>query len=176
MRKMFLVCCLLFVLLLAGCAASGVDVLGKFTADDGSSIAYVRGWWRAPMDMDGSTVDRWRTANGKTELAAHDAGFDSGWGKKTVSYAVPAAIMGGSYAGGSALIRPSNVSQIGGGASQAQSARAAQAQGQVSTNSNINTNTQAQGQLQGQAQGQLQGQQQGQGQSTGLLSPVTVLP
>jgi hypothetical protein len=163
MKKVALV--LAVMLVLAGCAAQGVSTLGTFTAGDGSTVDYVRGWWRAPMDVDGSVVDRYQTKDGKTQLIAHDAGFDGGWGKKTVSMAIPAAIMGGSYMGGSALIRPSNVSQIGGGATQSQG------QG------NIGINAQAQGQAQGQMQGQLQGQLQGQSQALthGNFSPATAI-
>jgi len=109
-KKLLLATVSASVLLMAGCAAQGVTSLGKFTADDGSTVTYVRGWWRAPMDIDGSVVDRYQTKNGKTELIAHDAGFDGGWGKKTVSMAVPAAILGGTYIGGQAVRRPSNVS------------------------------------------------------------------
>jgi len=158
-KKLFVVVAM--VGLLAGCAAQGVTTLGTFAAGDGSTVDYVRGWWRAPMDVDGSVIDRYQTKDGKTTLIAQAAGFDGGWGKKTVSMAIPAAIMGGSYMGGAALIRPSNVSQIGGGGggatqTQGQNARAVQAQGQ----------------LQGQAQGQMQGQNQG--QTHGNFSPNTV--
>ena len=144
---------------LAGCAPS-LFITPVATAPDGSEF------WSVVTKTNGHPAVTGfqtftRSGDKPVKMVADHSGSATG-----AAVAIPAAALQGTGAAlalglPAALIRPdqTNVTQTGGGATQAQG--------------NLGINAQAQGQAQGQLQGQLQGQSQA--HTSGNFSPATAI-